>query len=142
MLLKLRRQEEDLARRAFEQARGRAELLQGRLAELDRLLRAQDDAAREALLGRGGGRVPARYRQSVSGLRAAVGEQQALLRQVHEVLPKRRQRLREARSRRKAVELLREKLLRQQAARRRHAEAGHLGDSHAARAAARREAGK
>ena len=140
MLLKIRRREEQDARRAFDQVQGRGEFLRGRINELGQLLAAQNKAARQVMSAPGDEAAPA-YRTALTQLRQAIGEQRALLRPLEDMLRKCRAELLEARNRRRAVETLRDRLAARHSARRQQLEAGHLDDTHAARLAAADEAG-
>jgi len=91
-LLKIRQRQEQLALRAFEQARSRAEAVRRRVADLARAMRAQNEAARKDLAV---GRAPtvAAYRDNVACLRAAVAERLAQLGRADEALQRCREEL-------------------------------------------------
>jgi len=135
MLLKIRQQEEDAARRAFDEANARASFLRQRLTECERLLVEQGQAARGKLLG---GQAPAdagTYRRCVADLRSGIAEQAALLRQLEPMLQTCRRELLEAMNRRKLAQMLRDRLTGREAARREQAETARLDEAHAARTA-------
>jgi flagellar export protein FliJ len=135
MLLKVRQQEEDGARRAFDEANARANFLRQRLAEMERLLLEHSRAAGQDVTATPGPATTAGYRRIATELRSAMGEQSALLRQLEPMLRTCRQELLEAMSRRKAAESLRDSLARIQAEGQEQAETARLDETHAARAA-------
>jgi flagellar biosynthesis chaperone FliJ len=138
MLLKVRQQEEDAARRAFDEANARANFHRQRVAETERLLVQHSRAAGQDLTASSASPAPAAtagYRRITTELRGVMGEQSALLRQLDPMLRTCRQELLEAMNRRKAAQSLRDSLLRLAAQGEEQAETARLDETHAARAA-------
>lgn len=135
MLLKVRRREEKAAHRAFQAAHGLADAAERRVAGLRELLAEQNSSARGELLGAGGGRAARPYRMIAGELLSAIGQQQADLRRYRQTLHRRRARLAEAITRRKAAQTARRKVAAERSARLARVEAQHSADVHAFRAA-------
>ncbi|HUS91320.1 MAG TPA: hypothetical protein VM695_05685 [Phycisphaerae bacterium] len=140
LLLTARQQEEQAARRAFQEVLAEAEAAAKRLVALDAQLASQSRAARTDLLG--GRYVGEAYRASAAELRREIGRGRGELRRIDKALDQRRQELSGAMRRRRAAELLRDRLVARRSAWRRQAEARLLDDQHAARVTGRPEAGR
>jgi len=134
MLLRHRRREEQAARRAFQEARGLADAAERRVAGLRALLAEQNDAARRELLA-GAGRASRTYPAIAGELLAEIGRQQADLQRHDGMLRRRRGRLAETITRRKAAEIVRRKLAARRSARLARAEVQQSADVHASRSA-------
>ena len=135
MLLRIRRREEEAARRAFQEARGLADAAERQVARLRELLARQNDAARCELLGAAGGRADRPYRTIAGELLAEIAQRQADLQRHDQTLRRRRAELAGTITRRKAAEIVRRKLASQQSARAARVEAQQSADAHACRSA-------
>jgi flagellar biosynthesis chaperone FliJ len=135
MLLKVRQQEEDAARRAFDEANARANFHRQRVAETERLLVEHSRAAGQDVTASPRASSTAGYRRIATELRGVMGEQSALLRQLDPMLRTCRQELLEAMNRRKAAQSLRDSLVRLAAQGEEQAVTARLDETHAARAA-------
>ncbi len=106
MLLRLRRRQEELARRGFDRAAAEVDGLRRRVGELDAMLAARSEAVRKRLTGPTPAAPPPDYAQHVEDLRLAIDEDRARMPDAEEALAGCRAELAEAVRRRKAAELL------------------------------------
>jgi len=109
LLLRLRRQHEDVSRQAFEKARSAVAAVIRRKAELDMQIQAEDDAARLALLG-GAARHMHVYRESVADMTSQTTRCNRELLNIEPLMNKIKGELIEARKRRQLAETLADKL--------------------------------
>ncbi|MCJ7545114.1 MAG: flagellar FliJ family protein, partial [Phycisphaerae bacterium] len=134
VLWRLRRQDEDSARQAFESARSQVDAAETHVRRLRSLLEAHNAEARSAL-----GSDPAalaRYRESVGGLTAALADANRYLAEARVDLEHKRTALEQAMCERKGTDAARRRSAAAAASDQQRAETGAADDLHATRAAA------
>jgi len=134
VLLKLRRQQESLARQTFARTLGWHRAIQARVARFRATLNEHHRKAREAILaGHGGGL----YRTIAAGLSRAVAAESLVLQKARRQLDLRREQLMKAMRERKALSHLKGRLVLRQAAHAQQQAVKEQDDAHAAFAASR-----
>lgn len=131
-LLAIGRNAERAAQEAFDFARGLADELGSRLAQLERTMIAQHEAARQRLVELGVANFAGSYRDGVSTLRRKIAHLVARQKIVDTELEDRRADLFAAMTRRKAAEIVRDKLRARQAELAARLETRQLDETHAA----------
>jgi len=131
-LLAIGRNAEQGAQQAFDLARGQGDELQSRLAELRCAMIAQHQAARKRLVEAGPANLADSYRDSISTLRRRIARMAARQKIVDAELDCRRADLLGAMTRRRAAEIIRDRLRARQATRQAHLETRQLDEIHAA----------
>jgi len=135
-LLAISRNAEQSAKQAFGLACGQADELGSRLAQLQREKIARHELARRRLIETGLAGLADSYRDGVSTLRRRIARLAARRKIVDAELEDRRADLLAAMARRKAAEIVRNRLRARQAARATRQEARRLDEAHAAVGAA------
>ncbi len=131
-LLAIGRNAEQAAQQAFDIARGQADELQSRLAQLESAMIAQHEAARQRLVEAGLANFAGSYRDGVSTLRRQIARLVAREKVVDAELEDRRADLFAAMTRRKAAEIVRDRLRARQVRRAAWLETRQLDEAHAA----------
>ncbi len=132
-LLAINRSSERGARQAFDVARARGDEVQARLVELEFAMIARHEAARQRLAAGGPDGLAGSYRQGVSKLRRQIFRLVARQKAVDAQLEDRRAELLAAMTRRRAAQIVRERLRDRQDACAARQETRQMDEAHAAR---------
>jgi flagellar export protein FliJ len=132
-LLAISRGAERAAQQAFDVARARADEVQARMVELELAMIALHEAARRRLAEGGPDGAGESYRQGVAKLRRSVSRTAARQKAADAELEARRTQLLAAMTRRRAAEIVRERLRARQAAVAARQETRQMDEAHAAR---------
>jgi flagellar export protein FliJ len=133
VLWRLRRQDEDSARQAFESARSQADAAETHVRRLRHLLEAHNAEARSALSS--DPPALARYRESAGQLTATLADAVRYLAEARVELERKRAELEQALRERKATDVVRQRSSAVAAQTQRRAETGAADDLHQTRAA-------
>jgi len=135
-LLAIGRSQEQAARQAFDRARAASEDIRARLAECEREIVVRHDQARERLLAGGQAELAQPYRDGVATLRRKIEKLAARRKAAAMRLENRRADLLAAMTRRRAAQIVRERLAARQASAEARKQTRQLDEAHAAAVAA------
>ena len=131
-LLAISRGAERAARQAFDLARARVDEAQAQLVELELAMIARHEGARQRLAGGGRDGLAGAYRDGVSKLRLQIARAVSRLKALEAELEVRRADLLAAMTRRKAAQIVRERIQARQAACAARLETRQMDEAHAA----------